>query len=162
MTYTIPASRSYYIKALLYSSPNPTNFKLTIQVDGVIQKTYYDTAVQQTTHLTVAQFQTTNICKMKLTYSGPTVMSLKIFAPGAALSGAATYTVSPISTTYQFDVTQAGGWTIALDHNLTSAKVIKPVSLALVTLSTDQCTNFCAGIAHSLGLAPGQTNICMC
>jgi hypothetical protein len=57
----------------------------------LFKKTYYDTAVRQNTKLSLAQFTTTNICKMKLTYYGPTIASLKIFAPGASITGTSTY-----------------------------------------------------------------------
>jgi hypothetical protein len=78
-------------------SNTPTNFKFVIQVNGQVVKTDYDTAIAVGNGITIKQFSTNNICKAKLSYTGPP-LSIGIFAPGSNVFSTPLYTMNSTTT----------------------------------------------------------------
>jgi hypothetical protein len=148
----------------LFNSSNlsPTNYKLDVSINRVLILTDYDTALRTSSNnYSIKRFTTNNTCQMKITYSGP-AYAIDIYSPNSALNTTAPYRLSSTSTTFIFNLTIVGTWSLVLRHSINTATSLITVGIILSTFSTNECLNFCSGKSNSLGLAPGTTNVCLC
>ena len=65
-------------------------FKLVLEVNGKVVRTEYEAGIPPEYPLTLKQFDSNKMCKVKVYYTGP-LLGIMVFAPNSNLSSPPTY-----------------------------------------------------------------------
>jgi hypothetical protein len=133
--YTL-GSGTYFLRFETVST-TPISLKIDIKINEGIVRSFYDT-IAPTRRIAIKQFATSNTCKMRVYYTGPSI-PIAFFAPGIDI-----YTQAPVKTmqptspgsTYvDIDVISPGIWNIVLYHNISSTISLSNINLTLNTFT---------------------------
>ena len=89
LQYTVNAAGTYYVRAELYTMAVAA-FKLVLEVNGKVVRTEYEAGIPPEYPLTLKQFDSNKMCKVKVYYTGP-LLGIMVFAPNSNLSSPPTY-----------------------------------------------------------------------
>lgn len=154
LTTTIATKGQYYVRANLYTS-TVTNYRMVIKVNNQIVVDDYSSAMPAANGSSIKQFTTSNICKTKIYYTGPNY-PIYIYGPGMTLSSTPLYTYTGGTGSFDYDVTQAGTYSVVVFHNITADSnktTLTAFTLNIKSTQSSSCVNSCSNSLKYLRLS---------
>lgn len=133
---------------------------MVIKVNKQIVVTDFSSALPTANASAIKQFTTSSVCKTKIYYSGPAV-PINIYGPGMTLKSVPLYTYLGGNGSFEYDVMQAGIWSVVMVHNKTSTTTLSPYTLDIRSYESSSCQNLCSNSVKSLRLSEGTSDRCI-